>query len=201
MASFLHRLALARFLAPEIDAFLIGGYAAADRLGEQVLDHGVDFARLQRLTDRRHVFAQVLAAHAVAALVGIGELVVIGHPGHGPAALDHLGELFGREEGLAQRQRNAAVAGVARGVPLVTELTVPLVLVDFLAVFEQARLLRRGRGLRVRGRARSRKERRERSGCEREAATLRDRERRREVAPAQIVAGPVIARTHRAWTR
>src|ERR1700675_4497552 len=48
----LHRLALARVGAPEIDALRVGREAAADGLGEQILHHRVDLARLEELVGR-----------------------------------------------------------------------------------------------------------------------------------------------------
>src|SRR6185312_16844893 len=94
--------------------------------------------------------ADLRARDAVAALVRVGELIVRRHAGAGAAAFDHLGELFRREGGLAQRKCDPAIAGVARGVPLVTELAVRFDLVDLLAVLERARLLGRERELGLR---------------------------------------------------
>src|SRR4051794_36083535 len=203
--SLLHRLALARVLTPEFDAVLVRRRPASDRLGVEIFDHGVDLARLQGFAQQRQVFAEFLARHSVATLVRIGELIVKRHGGAGPAAFYHFGELLGRERGLAQRQRNAAVAGVTGSVPLVTELAVRFYLVDLLPVLERARFLRRERGLGLRLRW-------DASGCKQQHDQNRSREihvsgsashrtkRRRGCAPACMsVRSVTAAQKHTAW--
>src|SRR4051812_6496030 len=137
----LHRLALPGLLAPEVDAVLVGRGTVADHAGEQKFHHRVDLALLQRLRrHRRHVLAEIGFRVVVAALVGVGELVVIGHAGGRPAAADHLGDLLLRELRLAKRQRVAAVALIAAAVPLMTVLALRLVLENLLAEFDRAQL-------------------------------------------------------------
>src|SRR5215213_3848815 len=74
--SFLHRIALLRILAPEVNAILVGRWAMADHPGKQVLHHRLDLAGLERFHGhRRHVFAEIRAGVVEAALVGVGALV------------------------------------------------------------------------------------------------------------------------------
>src|SRR6516162_5720652 len=101
IASLLHRLALPRVLAPKIDAFLVGGSAAPDRLGEHIPHHGVDLAGGKKFPHWRQVLADLLAGHAKAALVRVGKPVVKRHAGRRPPASHHFGELLGRQRSLA----------------------------------------------------------------------------------------------------
>src|SRR3954452_19282633 len=210
-ASLLHRLALARVLAPEIDAVLVRRRPASDRFGVKIFDHGVDLARLQGFAQQGRVLADLLARDPVAALVRIGELIVIRHAETGPAALDHFGELFRRERGLAQRKCDSAIAGVTGCVPFVTELAVRFDLVDLLAVLERARFLGRERGLSL---GLGLGLRWDASGCKQQHDQNRSREihvsgsasgsygtkRRRGCAPACMSVRSVTAvQTHTAW--
>ena len=94
--SLLHRLALARVLAPEVDAVLVG----RRHRGRPPWRTDISPPRRSRAACRnctgigRHVVAEVGARDAVAALVGVGELIVKRHAGAGPAALDDFGELL-----------------------------------------------------------------------------------------------------------
>ena len=79
--SLLHRLALARVLAPELNAILVGGRAVPNGFCEQVAHHSIDLARGEELPHGWHVLADLLARDPVAALVGVGEPIMIGHAG------------------------------------------------------------------------------------------------------------------------
>src|SRR5262249_24315989 len=148
--SFLHRIALLGVLAPEIDADFVSGGALADILREQVFNYRIHFAVGQEVVSRRrHVLAHLLARRAIAALVGVGEAVMVGQAGAGPPAFPHFGELLGRQLGDAQRQRIAAIALIAGGIPFVAVLADGLAFEDFLAEFDKTGLFGAELGLRI----------------------------------------------------
>src|SRR5260370_788211 len=162
--SFLPVVALLGVVAREFDPVFVWGGPFADILGQKIFPHRLDFAVRQEVVSRgRHVLAHLFARVAVAALVGVGEAVMVGHAGAGPAAFHHFGELLRRELGDAQRQCIATIALVAGGIPFVAVLAHGLALEDFLAEFDETRLF--GAELRLRIGSDGHQERNKSSDC------------------------------------
>jgi hypothetical protein len=91
-------------------AFLVRDRPAADDRCQEIIGDGLRFALLQRRArgQGRRLRAQIRLRQAVAALIGVGELVIMGHWRCRPAAHDHLDQLLPVHPALAQ-VRGAAI--------------------------------------------------------------------------------------------